>query len=58
MARTTGYTATIIARQVLAGMFAERGICPPEYVGRTTGCFDHLMAEYARRNISVSEKIV
>lgn len=58
MARTTGYTATIIARQVLAGMFTERGICPPEYIGRTAGCFAHLLSEYAQRNISVSEKIV
>ncbi len=57
MARTTGYTATIIARQVLAGMFTERGICPPEFVGRTAGCFAHLLTEYTRRNISVSEKI-
>jgi len=55
MARTTGYTATIVARQVLAGMFTETGICPPEYVGRTAGCFDHLLAEYAKRGISVAE---
>ncbi len=57
MARTTGYTATIVARQVLAGLFAETGICPPEYVGRTAGCFDNLLAEYAKRGISVTETV-
>lgn len=58
MARTTGYTATIIARQVLRGQFAQQGICPPEFVGRTPGCYADLLAGYARRNIHLTETIV
>ena len=46
MARTTGYTATIIARQVLRGQFAQRGICPPENIGRDAACYADLLAEY------------
>ena len=53
MARTTGYTATIIARQVAKGLFSQKGICPPEFIGRTEGCFDDLLAEYEKRGISV-----
>ena len=44
MARTTGYTCTIIARQVLNGLFAQQGISPPEFVGRTKGCLENLRA--------------
>ncbi|HOU24879.1 MAG TPA: saccharopine dehydrogenase C-terminal domain-containing protein, partial [Anaerolineae bacterium] len=29
MARTTGYTCSLVARLVLCGQFARRGICPP-----------------------------
>ena len=57
MARTTGYTCAIITRQVINGMFAQKGICPPEYVGRTPGCYQNLMDEYAKRNIVVTETI-
>jgi saccharopine dehydrogenase-like NADP-dependent oxidoreductase len=57
MARTTGYTCAIVARQVLSGRFTQQGICPPEYVGRTAGCYEHLMAEYARRDIHLREEI-
>ncbi len=58
MARTTGYTATIIARQVLRGQFAQKGICPPEFIGRAPGCFADLLAGYADRNIRLTETIV
>ena len=58
MARTTGYTATIIARQVLRGQFAQKGICPPEFVGRTPGCYADLLDGYAKRNIHLTETIV
>ncbi len=54
MARTTGYTCAIVARQVAAGMFNQAGICPPEYLGRNRMCYDHLLAEYAKRRIHVS----
>ncbi len=57
MARTTGYTCTIVARQVLAGLFVQKGICPPEFVGRTPGCYEDLLAGYAGRNIRVNEMV-
>jgi lysine 6-dehydrogenase len=57
MARTTGYTCAIVARQVLAGLFTQPGICPPEYVGRTPGCYANLVSELAHRNIRLVETI-
>jgi lysine 6-dehydrogenase len=57
MARTTGYTCAIVARQVASGLFNQKGICPPEFVGRVPGCYDNLMAECDKRGISVKETI-
>jgi saccharopine dehydrogenase-like NADP-dependent oxidoreductase len=55
MARTTGYTCAIVARQVMTGMFTRKGICPPEYVGAIPDCYEHLLAELKQRNIVVQE---
>lgn len=57
MARTTGYTCSLIARQVLSGMFSKKGISPPEFIGRTEGCYEELLKGYDARNISVTETI-
>jgi len=53
MARTTGYTCAIAARQVLTGMFTRKGICPPEYLGATSGCYERMLTELGRRNIHI-----
>jgi saccharopine dehydrogenase-like NADP-dependent oxidoreductase len=58
MARTTGYTCAIIARQVARGLFTQKGICPPEYIGRHPECYQDLMVEYSRRNIQVRETVI
>jgi len=57
MARTTGYTCSITARQVLAGMFTRKGICPPEYLGATEGCYEHMLAELEERGIYMDEAV-
>jgi lysine 6-dehydrogenase len=57
MARTTGYTCAIVARQVINGLFARKGICPPEFIDRTKHCYENLMGEYAKRNIRLTESI-
>jgi len=40
MARTTGYTCTSVTRLVLDGVYSQKGISPPEFVGRSEGCWD------------------
>ena len=39
MARTTGYTATAAANLFLEGLFSEKGVFPPELVGKHEVCF-------------------
>jgi saccharopine dehydrogenase-like NADP-dependent oxidoreductase len=53
MARTTGYTCTAVARLVLKGVFARRGICPPEYVGADERCFRQVLADLGARGVGV-----
>jgi lysine 6-dehydrogenase len=57
MARTTGYTCAIVARQLIKGLFSQKGICPPEFIGRTADCYNDLQAEYRKRNIQLWETI-
>jgi saccharopine dehydrogenase-like NADP-dependent oxidoreductase len=39
MARTTGYTCIAVTRLVLDGSYSQKGIIPPEFVGRADGCW-------------------
>ena len=51
MARTTGYTATAAANMFLEGLFSEKGVFPPELVGKHEACFDYFMKYLADRGI-------
>lgn len=43
MARTTGYTATAAANLFLDGLFAKKGVFPPELVGKHEKCFNYFL---------------
>jgi lysine 6-dehydrogenase len=47
MSRTTGYTCTGSLHLIMNGLFTEKGVFPPELVGKNAGCFDFIM-EYLR----------
>lgn len=51
MARTTGYTATAAANLFLDGLFTEKGVFPPELVGKHKPCFDYFLRYLKERNI-------
>lgn len=51
MARTTGYTATAAANMFLEGLFLEKGVFPPELVGKYEKCFDYFIDYLEKRNI-------
>ena len=51
MARTTGYTATAAANLFLEGLFSEKGVFPPELVGKHEVCFNFFMEYLKERNI-------
>ncbi|OUR91211.1 saccharopine dehydrogenase [Flavobacteriales bacterium 34_180_T64] len=51
MSRTTGYTATAAANLVLDGLFEEKGVFPPELVGKHEVCFKFVLKYLEDRNI-------
>jgi len=51
MARTTGYTATAAANLFLEGLFSEKGVFPPELVGKHDACFNYFLKYLEKRNI-------
>lgn len=57
MARTTGYTATGLARFVLAGRYREPGISPPELVGAVDGALDFVLEHLRDRGVTVSHEV-
>ncbi len=51
MARTTGYTATATANMFLAGLFSEKGVFPPELIGKHAICYTFILDYLKQRNI-------
>jgi lysine 6-dehydrogenase len=51
MARTTGYTATATANMFLDGLFKEKGVFPPELVGKYEACFNYILSYLKKRNV-------
>ena len=56
MARTTGYTATAAANMLLEGLFQEKGVFPPELVGKHARCFEYIMRYLKERNVIYHQK--
>jgi len=57
MARTTGYTATMAVRMLAKGMYKEKGISPPEYIGKNSDCVKFILGGLEKRNIIYAENI-
>ncbi|HAH56330.1 MAG TPA: saccharopine dehydrogenase [Flavobacterium sp.] len=55
MARTTGYTATAVVNLFLEGMFAEKGIFPPELIGKHETCFNYILNYLKDRNVNYTK---
>ena len=51
MARTTGYTCTAGVNLIAKKLFNEKGVFPPELVGKKKDCFDFVMNYLKERNI-------
>lgn len=51
MARTTGYTATAAVNAFLQGLIPDKGVLPPELIGRHSACFDFILNYLAERDI-------
>jgi lysine 6-dehydrogenase len=55
MARTTGYMCTAAVNLIAKGLFAEKGVYPPELVGKDKNCFDFVMEYLRERNVSLKK---
>ena len=52
MARTTGYTCTAAVNLIAKKLFTEKGVFPPELVGKDKKCFDFVMNYLKERNVN------
>lgn len=57
MARTTGYTATTVARMVLDGRFNDKGIVVPEWIGKQPECVEYILSGLKKHGIEYLETI-
>lgn len=51
MSRTTAYTCTAAVNLLAKGMFEEKGVFPPELVGKHEICFKFILQYLADRNV-------
>ena len=58
MARTTGYTATAAANMFLDGLFKDKGVFPPELIGKYKSCFDYILNYLKDRNVVYKKEII
>ena len=51
MSRTTGYTATAALNMLIDGQFKDKGVFPPELVGKYENCFNYMLDYLKERNV-------
>lgn len=51
MARTTGYTCTAAVNLITKGYFTDKGVFPPELIGKDKKCFDFVMEYLKQRKV-------
>jgi len=58
MSRTTGYACNAFANLITNKMFEEKGVFPPELVGKDEGCFNFVMDYLEKRGVKYSIQIL
>lgn len=56
MSRTTGYTCTAAVNLIAKKLFLEKGVFPPELVGKHKACFDFVLEYLKKRNVNWVKK--
>ena len=51
MGRTTGYTATAAVNMLINNLFTDKGVFPPELVGKDENCFNFILNYLSERNV-------
>ena len=57
MARTTGYTATMAIRLLAEGLYTQKGIIPPELIGKHKECVGFMLAGLRERGVVYQESV-
>ncbi|MGY8917678.1 MAG: saccharopine dehydrogenase family protein [Flavobacteriales bacterium] len=57
MARTTGYTATTALRMLAEGVFTDKGITVPEYIGKKPECVEFMLNGLEKRGVNYDVKV-
>jgi saccharopine dehydrogenase-like NADP-dependent oxidoreductase len=57
MARTTGYTATMALRMVASGLYKQKGVSAPEFIGRHPDCVEFMLNGLKERNVNYHQSI-
>jgi saccharopine dehydrogenase-like NADP-dependent oxidoreductase len=52
MARTTGFVCTAVATLIAEGMYPQKGIIAPEFLGKEKKCFDFILNYLKERNVN------
>jgi saccharopine dehydrogenase-like NADP-dependent oxidoreductase len=52
MARTTGYTCTAAVHLLHKNMFNQKGVFPPEFIGKDQICFDFVLEHLKERGVN------
>ena len=52
MARTTGYTCTAAVNLITKNLFIEKGVFPPELIGKHKNCFDFVITYLKERKVN------
>jgi len=55
MARTTGYTASVVAQLIVKGVIEDKGVIPPEKLGMNERIYKQIIEELEKRNIKITE---
>lgn len=58
MSRSTGFTATAIARLVIDGTFHRPGVHPPETLAAIPGLLDRVLADLCARGVHCEARVV
>ncbi len=56
MARTTGYTATMAARMLVQGLYTQKGVSAPEFLGKDPKIVSFLLEGLRRRGVVYKEE--
>ena len=57
MARTTGYTATLVLRMIAQGLYKRKGVSAPEFIGQQPECVHYVLSGLKDRGVVYKETV-